>query len=107
MKKEAAAEADAKWLPVVRDLKFSQAAVGRLAEPELAGQLLAKVEVDLDDHDAIVAAIEELVTKHPSLAASTTPPTPAFQQGPRGNGAVPQPTMNDVLLDAFGVKRHP
>jgi len=91
-------------LPLVRDLRFSQAAVGRMAEPDLAGQLLP-TDIDLDDHEAIVAAIDALVERHPSLAANGVPHTPAFEQGPRGNGETPAPTMNDVLMDAIGVRQ--
>lgn len=107
----AAAEAErAKWLPIVRDLRISHAAVGVMSEPELAGQLLANVDIDLDDPEAITTAIEVLVERHPSLglgAGTPTPPgAPSFPQGPRGNGETPAPTMNDVLLDAFGMKRN-
>jgi hypothetical protein len=95
----------ASLMPQLRNLRLGQVAVGLMAEPELAGELLASAELDLDDHDAIVKAIEGLVERHPSLGIAPTAQRPAFDQGPRGNGETAPKTMNDQLLDVLGIQK--
>lgn len=100
-------EERAKWLPVVRELTFAKAAQGRTSDPGLVGELLSKADIDFTDETAITEAIDALIEKHPSLAPGPTQPSrPAFEQGPRGNGAPPQgKSMNDQLLDMLGIQR--
>ena len=103
----AADEERAKWLPVVRELTLAQAAVGKVAEPSLVGQLLANDEIDVTDQTAVNAAIDALIEKHPSLAAGPTQRGPSFDQGPRNGNVVPPKTLNDQLFDVLGIKRGP
>jgi hypothetical protein len=98
----------AKWLPVVRDLTLTKAAVGKLIEPSVAGKLLADRDIDFTDTEAVDKAIDTLLEEYPTLALSAQGQhRPAFDQGAR-NGSAPAPkTMNDELLDMLGVQRGP
>ncbi|MDY7102127.1 MAG: hypothetical protein S0880_13150 [Actinomycetota bacterium] len=80
------------------------AAAGRLADPADAINLLdlAAFEVNDDgslDTDAIAAAVDELLTSKPYLAASTPARQPAgsADQGMRGSSAVRQLTREDLI----------
>lgn len=92
---KAVAEVDTKWRERFVTMAIRAAAGGKLS-PKLAERLIDRSAIQFDDDDEIDqasldAAIDELLTENPNLAAQQqappAPPAPKVPAGPRGTAA--------------------
>lgn len=101
-RREAAAEATSKANTRIVRAEVKAAAVGKVKNPALALKLIDMSGIDVDDDgevdpDALQAAIADLLTEYPELAADASRFGGGADQGARGKGAAAsQLTQQDL-----------
>lgn len=104
-KAEGVSEATTRMRAAILRSEVNAAAVGKLADPSLAYKLVDLDDVDVDDdgtpdREAIVAAVDGFLAKHPTLAAQPQGKRPlTAPQGSQGDGSGP-PSIDDEIVEA-------